>query len=91
MKKLLLVIICVGAISAFAIEANLPGLGYQEQGRVVLYSDESGNVLTPHGTLVSAQWDSWREPEFQRRLRDESHLGTLRRIDDAAFTATDRR
>jgi NAD(P)-dependent dehydrogenase (short-subunit alcohol dehydrogenase family) len=39
------------------------------------------------GRLVSARWDPWREPEFQRRLREQPALATLRRIDDQLFTA----
>ena len=38
------------------------------------------------GRLISAPWDPWREPEFQERLRTESDLATLRRIDDQFFT-----
>lgn len=38
------------------------------------------------GRLISAQWDPWREPDFQRRLREEPDLATLRRIDDQFFT-----
>jgi NAD(P)-dependent dehydrogenase (short-subunit alcohol dehydrogenase family) len=39
------------------------------------------------GKLVSAQWDSWRDADFRRRLTDEHDLGTLRRIDDVFFEA----
>jgi NAD(P)-dependent dehydrogenase (short-subunit alcohol dehydrogenase family) len=37
------------------------------------------------GKLIAAQWDPWREPEFQARLAGETDLATLRRIDDHAF------
>jgi NAD(P)-dependent dehydrogenase (short-subunit alcohol dehydrogenase family) len=37
------------------------------------------------GKLIAAQWDPWREPEFQRRVATEPDLATLRRIDDFAF------
>jgi NAD(P)-dependent dehydrogenase (short-subunit alcohol dehydrogenase family) len=39
------------------------------------------------GRLISARWDPWREPGFQRRLREQPALATLRRIDDQLFTA----
>jgi NAD(P)-dependent dehydrogenase (short-subunit alcohol dehydrogenase family) len=38
------------------------------------------------GRLISAQWDPWHESSFQRRLREEPDLATLRRIDDQFFT-----
>ncbi len=38
------------------------------------------------GRLISAQWDPWREARFRARLRDDSDLGKLRRIDDQLFT-----
>ncbi len=37
------------------------------------------------GRLISAPWDPWTEPDFQRRLREEPDLATLRRIDDQFF------
>jgi len=42
------------------------------------------------GKLLSAQWDPWREPEFQARLVAEADLATIRRIDDEFFTAKSR-
>ncbi len=39
------------------------------------------------GRLLSARWDPWRDPAFQRRLREDPALATLRRIDDQLFTA----
>lgn len=39
------------------------------------------------GKLISAQWDPWREPSFQRRLVEYPNLATLRRIDDMFFAA----
>jgi NAD(P)-dependent dehydrogenase (short-subunit alcohol dehydrogenase family) len=47
-----------------------------------LLSDAAAGIT---GRLVSAQWDPWREPAFQARLRGDPDLGTLRRIDDQAF------
>jgi NAD(P)-dependent dehydrogenase (short-subunit alcohol dehydrogenase family) len=38
------------------------------------------------GRLISAQWDPWREEEFQERLRNDSALAKLRRIDEQFFT-----
>jgi 3-oxoacyl-[acyl-carrier protein] reductase len=37
------------------------------------------------GKLISAQWDPWRDPEFQRRLAAEPDLATVRRIDGMFF------
>jgi NAD(P)-dependent dehydrogenase (short-subunit alcohol dehydrogenase family) len=48
-----------------------------------LLSDASAGIA---GKLLSARWDPWSEPDFQQRLRDESDLATLRRIDDQFFT-----
>jgi NAD(P)-dependent dehydrogenase (short-subunit alcohol dehydrogenase family) len=38
------------------------------------------------GRLISAQWDPWRDEEFRERLRSDSDLGKLRRIDEQFFT-----
>jgi NAD(P)-dependent dehydrogenase (short-subunit alcohol dehydrogenase family) len=38
------------------------------------------------GRLISAQWDPWREEEFRERLRTDSDLAKLRRIDEQFFT-----
>ncbi len=40
------------------------------------------------GRLISAQWDPWREDEFRERLRSDSDLAKLRRIDEQFFTRT---
>ena len=48
-----------------------------------LLSDDSVGIT---GKLLSARWDPWRDPLFQKRLRIESDLATLRRIDDQFFT-----
>jgi NAD(P)-dependent dehydrogenase (short-subunit alcohol dehydrogenase family) len=37
------------------------------------------------GRLLSAPWDPWEEPGFQRRLREEPDLATIRRIDGQFF------
>ncbi|HLI14600.1 MAG TPA: SDR family oxidoreductase [Acidimicrobiales bacterium] len=37
------------------------------------------------GKLISAHWDPWRAPHFQDRLRSDSDLATIRRIDDQHF------
>ncbi len=37
------------------------------------------------GRLISAPWDPWQEPAFQRRLREEPDLATVRRIDGRFF------
>lgn len=47
-----------------------------------LLSDDASGIT---GRLVSAPWDPWRDSAFRDRLRSESELGTLRRIDGAQF------
>jgi 3-oxoacyl-[acyl-carrier protein] reductase len=47
----------------------------------------SASAREIRGKLIAAQWDPWREPEFQRRLATEADLATLRRIDDFGFGA----
>ena len=42
------------------------------------------------GRLISAQWDPWREEEFRERLRTDSDLAKLRRIDEQFFTRAGR-
>jgi len=49
-----------------------------------LLSDEADGIS---GKLISARWDPWREPGFQKRLREQADLATLRRIDDQFFRA----
>jgi NAD(P)-dependent dehydrogenase (short-subunit alcohol dehydrogenase family) len=53
---------------------------------VFLLSPETVGIS---GKLISAQWDPWRDASFRSRLADEPAFGTLRRIDDVFFTATD--
>jgi 3-oxoacyl-[acyl-carrier protein] reductase len=49
-----------------------------------LLSSEAHGIT---GRLISAQWDPWRKPEFQARLRSDPDLARLRRIDDHFFTS----
>jgi NAD(P)-dependent dehydrogenase (short-subunit alcohol dehydrogenase family) len=42
------------------------------------------------GRLISAQWDPWRDESFQERLRKDSDLAKLRRIDDQFYTQVPR-
>jgi 3-oxoacyl-[acyl-carrier protein] reductase len=49
-----------------------------------LLSEASAGIT---GKLLSARWDPWRDSGFQRRLRTDKALATLRRIDDQFFTA----
>lgn len=39
------------------------------------------------GRFLSAPWDPWREEAFLEQLRQDPHLGTLRRIDNKGFTS----
>jgi NAD(P)-dependent dehydrogenase (short-subunit alcohol dehydrogenase family) len=52
-----------------------------------LLSPEAAGIT---GKLLSAQWDPWREPDFQARLRAEPNLATLRRIDEQFFSERSR-
>jgi hypothetical protein len=47
-----------------------------------LLSDAAAGVS---GRLVSAQWDAWRDSAFLDKLRADSSLATLRRIDGQLF------
>jgi NAD(P)-dependent dehydrogenase (short-subunit alcohol dehydrogenase family) len=38
------------------------------------------------GRLISAPWDPWEEPAFQRRLREDPDLARVRRIDDQRYS-----
>lgn len=49
-----------------------------------LLSDRARGI---NGRLISAQWDPWRDPEFQKRLREDGDFATLRRIDGQFFAA----
>lgn len=49
-----------------------------------LLSEEAHGIT---GRLLSAEWDPWREPTFQERLRSDRSLGTLRRINGMLFGA----
>jgi 3-oxoacyl-[acyl-carrier protein] reductase len=40
------------------------------------------------GKLISAQWDPWRDPDFQQRLASDADLATVRRIDGVLFSST---
>lgn len=48
-----------------------------------LLSTEAAGIS---GRLISAQWDPWREEAFRERLRIDSELAKLRRIDEQFFT-----
>lgn len=41
------------------------------------------------GRLISAQWDSWRDEDFRRRLAEDPNLCTVRRIDGMLFDAVE--
>ncbi|MGH2854517.1 MAG: SDR family NAD(P)-dependent oxidoreductase [Solirubrobacteraceae bacterium] len=49
---------------------------------VFLLGEEARGIT---GKLISAPWDPWEEPAFQRRLREEADLATIRRIDSQFF------
>ncbi len=48
-----------------------------------LLAPESAGIT---GRLISAQWDPWRDEAFRARLREDSDLGRLRRIDDQFYS-----
>jgi 3-oxoacyl-[acyl-carrier protein] reductase len=65
-------------------ELNAGGFPAGEAAALVcfLLSEEARGIS---GRLLSAQWDPWRDENFRARLRADSALGTLRRIDDQLF------
>jgi NAD(P)-dependent dehydrogenase (short-subunit alcohol dehydrogenase family) len=63
------------------------GVPASEAAELVCLLLEDGPDTSFSGKLISAQWDAWRERSFRRRLVEEPDLATLRRIDDALFTA----
>lgn len=48
-----------------------------------LLSDYSDGIT---GKFISAPWDSWKEKDFQIKLREEKDFATLRRIDNKYFS-----
>jgi 3-oxoacyl-[acyl-carrier protein] reductase len=73
------------------IELERGGVGANDAAELVCLLLEDGRDSSFSGKLISAQWDAWREPSFRRRLAAEADLATLRRIDDALFTAVGER
>jgi 3-oxoacyl-[acyl-carrier protein] reductase len=71
-------------------QAQLEGGGFpaSEAAELVcfLLSDAAEGIS---GRLLSAQWDPWRDAGFLAQLRAQPALGTLRRIDDQFFSATE--
>jgi NAD(P)-dependent dehydrogenase (short-subunit alcohol dehydrogenase family) len=65
------------------------GVSASEAAELVCLLLEGEAQVPFTGRLISAQWDDWRDPGFRRRLADEPHLATLRRIDGQMFAATD--
>jgi NAD(P)-dependent dehydrogenase (short-subunit alcohol dehydrogenase family) len=65
-------------------EGGFPAAEASELVAFLLGPDATGIT----GRLISAQWDPWRDPDFQGRLRDDPDLGKLRRIDDQFFERT---
>jgi 3-oxoacyl-[acyl-carrier protein] reductase len=68
-------------------ELERGGVPASEAAELACLLLENGPDTAFSGKLISAQWDSWRDPSFRRRLAEEPDLATLRRIDDAFFTA----
>jgi 3-oxoacyl-[acyl-carrier protein] reductase len=62
-------------------EGGFPAAEAAELVAFLLGSDAAGIS----GRLISAQWDPWREPAFQQRLRDDKDLARLRRIDEQFY------
>jgi NAD(P)-dependent dehydrogenase (short-subunit alcohol dehydrogenase family) len=68
------------------VELERGGVPATEAAELVCMLLESDPDAPFTGKLISAQWDDWREAEFQRRLSGEPELATLRRIDDVFVT-----
>jgi len=49
---------------------------------IFLLSEDADGIT---GKFLSASWDPWQEKTFQERLREDSDLATLRRIDEKFF------
>ena len=49
---------------------------------VFLLSSKSDGI---NGKVISAPWDPWESPEFQRKCRERKNFATLRRIDDMYY------
>jgi NAD(P)-dependent dehydrogenase (short-subunit alcohol dehydrogenase family) len=64
------------------------GVPASEAAELVCLLLENNDDQSFTGKLISAQWDPWRDADFRRRLVENEDLATLRRIDDALFTAT---
>jgi NAD(P)-dependent dehydrogenase (short-subunit alcohol dehydrogenase family) len=64
-------------------EGGFPAAEASELVAFLLGPDATGIT----GRLISAQWDPWRDPGFQNRLREDRDLAKLRRIDDQFFVA----
>lgn len=60
---------------------NDPGIAAE---LICFLSSDLSNDIT--GKLISAQWDDWRNLEFQEMLRINEDFGTLRRIDNKNFS-----
>jgi len=68
-------------------EIERGGVPVSEAAELACLLLESDRDTQFTGKLISAQWDPWRDPRFQRRLVEEPSLATLRRIDDMFFAA----
>ena len=53
---------------------------------IFLLSEDADGIT---GKFLSAPWDPWQEKTFQKKLREDNDLATLRRIDDKYFKKTD--
>ena len=49
---------------------------------VFLLSENSDGIT---GKFLSAPWDPWVDKTFQKRLKEDNDLATLRRIDEKYF------
>lgn len=68
-------------------EMDQGGVPAGESAELVSALLQTDSDLSFSGKLISARWDPWRDPGFQRNLFERPDLATLRRIDDMLFTA----
>jgi NAD(P)-dependent dehydrogenase (short-subunit alcohol dehydrogenase family) len=50
---------------------------------IAFLASEASNGIT--GKLISARWDPWKEADFQYKLKTDSNIAVLRRIDEINY------
>lgn len=66
----------LSAFTAYAIDLYQPGIGWVEEGRVTVWSDDNGTV-TQHGNLVSAAVVEWTVERAVVRVSTTAQVGAI--------------